>query len=97
MSEHDEPHDENEKQSEAMERQSASADVVYEAIRLEGEEELARSTAALFWSGLAAGLGMGFSLLAQALLQAAIPPAPWRHLVTILGYTVGFVFVVLGR
>jgi formate/nitrite transporter FocA (FNT family) len=88
---------EEEKQSEAMERQSASADVVYEAVRLEGEEELARPSSGLFWSGLAAGLAMGFSFLTQALLQSALPPSSWRHAVAALGYTVGFVFVVLGR
>jgi formate/nitrite transporter FocA (FNT family) len=80
-----------------MERQAVSADVVYEAIRLEGEEELDRSTSALFWSGLAAGLAMGFSFLAQGALQAMLPPEKWRPLVAVLGYTVGFVFVVLGR
>ena len=88
---------EKETQSEAMERQSASADVVYEAVRLEGEEELQRKSIALFWSGLAAGLAMGLSFLTPGLLQAAIPPAPWRHLVVSLGYTVGFLVVVLGR
>lgn len=87
----------NEAQSEAMERQSVSPDVVHEAIRLEGEEELERSSMALAWSGLAAGLAMGFSFLATAALRSAIPPAPWRHLVATLGYTVGFVFVVMGR
>ena len=88
---------EKETESEAMERQSASADVVYEAIRLEGEEELARTSSALFWSGLAAGLAMGLSFLTPGLLQAAIPPASWRHAVVSIGYTVGFLVVVLGR
>jgi len=87
----------DEQQSDAMERQAVSADVVYEAIRLEGEEELERSSAGLAWSGLAAGLAMGFSFLAQAALRSAIPPSSWRHLVAALGYTIGFVFVVLGR
>jgi formate/nitrite transporter FocA (FNT family) len=87
----------DERQAEADERRSASPDVVYEAIRLEGEEELRRSSAALLWSGLAAGLALGFSFVAQALLQSAIAPSSWRHLVTALGYTVGFVFVVVGR
>jgi formate-nitrite transporter family protein len=91
------PRADTQQQSEAMERQSVSADVVYEAIRLEGEEELDRSTSALFWSGLAAGLAMGFSFLTQGVLQAALPPTAWRPLVAVLGYTVGFVFVVLGR
>jgi formate/nitrite transporter FocA (FNT family) len=87
----------DEADAEATERQAISADVVYEAIRLEGEEELGRSTAALFWSGLAAGLAMGFSFLAQAALQAALPPTAWRPLVASLGYTVGYIIVVLGR
>jgi formate-nitrite transporter family protein len=86
-----------EKEAQAEERRSASPDVVYEAIRLEGEEELARHTSELAWSGLAAGLAMGLSFVAQALLQAAIAPTRWRPLVAALGYTVGFVFVVMGR
>ncbi len=39
----------------------------YETIRREGEEEFKRSSAALAWSGLAAGLSMGFSFVAEAL------------------------------
>src|SRR3954453_10027895 len=59
-------------------RTAPRAVVVYEAIRSEGEEELARSTAALAWSGLAAGLSMGFSLVAEGLLRTYLPDAPWR-------------------
>lgn len=44
------------------ERVAINAHVVYETIRREGEEELARSNAALTWSALAAGLSMGISL-----------------------------------
>jgi len=40
----------------AHERSSPSGKIVYRAILKEGEEELDRATAALFWSGLAAGL-----------------------------------------
>jgi hypothetical protein len=47
----------------AEERSAVSAVVVYEAIRREGGQELRRSSPALFWSGLAAGLSMGFSLI----------------------------------
>jgi formate/nitrite transporter FocA (FNT family) len=71
--------------------------VVHETIRLEGEMELERSTAALAWSGLAAGLSMGFSFLAVALLRDHLPEQPWRPLVAQLGYAVGFLIVVLGR
>jgi formate/nitrite transporter FocA (FNT family) len=73
------------------------AAIVFEAIRREGEEELERATPGLTWSGLAAGLSMGFSFVAEALLHAHLPDAPWRPLITKLGYSVGFLIVVLGR
>jgi formate/nitrite transporter FocA (FNT family) len=90
----EEPDDE---QSEGKERSSPSSSVVYQAILHEGESELERSSAALAWSGLAAGLSMGFSFLTSALLHAHLPHAKWAPLVTALGYTVGFVIVILGR
>ena len=49
------------------------------------------------WSALAAGMSMGFSFLVQAVLESALPPTSWRHLITSLGYSIGFVFVILGR
>jgi len=79
------------------ERVAIGAPVVYEAIRLEGEEELVRPFSALAWSGLAAGLSIGFSLLAEAFLTALLPDAPWRPLVTRSGYCLGFLIVILGR
>jgi formate/nitrite transporter FocA (FNT family) len=81
----------------AEERTSIGALVVHEVIRLEGENELRRTTSALAWSGLAAGLSMGFSLVAEGLIRSALPDQPWRPLVSKLGYTVGFLIVVLGR
>lgn len=36
-------------------------------------------------------------MLAQSLLQLHLPDAPWHILVASLGYSVGFVMVVLGR
>jgi formate/nitrite transporter FocA (FNT family) len=81
----------------ARQRSSPKAVIVYEAIRQEGEEELARANAALFWSGLAAGLSMGFSFLLEALLTMHIATAQWRPLVTKFGYCIGFIIVVLGR
>ncbi|MHB8732524.1 MAG: formate/nitrite transporter family protein [bacterium] len=82
---------------EAERRSALTAATVYEAVRLEGEDELARPSSALAWSGVAAGLSMGFSLLTQALIWSYLPDAPWRTLVSRLGYTVGFIIVVLGR
>lgn len=84
-------------QQESKERQAPNALIVHEAIRREGEEELRRPPAALAWSGLAAGLSMGFSLAAEGLLRAHLPDAPWRPLASKLGYSVGFLIVILGR
>lgn len=81
----------------AEERSGIRAHVVHEAVRLEGEEELKRPPSALAWSGFAAGLSMGFSLIGEGLLRAHIPDAIWRPLIAKLGYSFGFVLVVMGR
>lgn len=70
---------------------------VYEIIRAEGEAELVRRPSALWWSGLAAGLSIGFSVIAEALLSANLPESSWKPLVDNLGYSVGFLIVILGR
>lgn len=71
--------------------------VIYEIVRRHGEEEMARPVVSLWWSGVAAGLSISFSLLTQAILQTHLPDAPWRPLVADLGYSVGFVMVVMSR
>jgi formate-nitrite transporter family protein len=78
-------------------RSSPSESVVYHAIHHEGEGELERSSSALAWSGLAGGLSMGFSFLALGLLKSHLPEAKWTILVTSLGYTIGFLIIILGR
>lgn len=80
-----------------QERVAIGPHVVHETIRREGEEELKRSSSSLAWSGLAAGLSMGFSLVAEGLLAAYLPHSQWAPLVSKLGYSVGFLIVVLGR
>jgi formate/nitrite transporter FocA (FNT family) len=82
---------------EADDRSSPSAKVVHEAIRIEGTEELERPNSSIIWSGLAAGLTMGSSMLAQGILMARLPEAPWRELLAAFGYTLGFLFVTMGR
>ncbi|MGH9612157.1 MAG: formate/nitrite transporter family protein [Bryobacteraceae bacterium] len=82
---------------EAEEHTAISVGVVHEAIRHDGEEELERPLAALAWSGLAAGLSMGFSFLAEVLFQTLLPNRPWRPLLTTLGYPLGFLVVIMGR
>src|SRR3954453_21583265 len=83
--------------AEAHELSAPTGAIVYHAVRKEGEDELERNTSALAWSGLAAGMSMGFSFATEALLRAALPDAPWRPLVAKLGYSVGFLIVGLGR
>ena len=84
-------------QQEIARRTAPRAVVVHEAIRAEGELELERPYGALFWSGLAAGLSMGFSLVGQGLLESRLPDTQWETLISSFGYSLGFVVVVLGR
>ena len=71
--------------------------VIYEVIRRQGVEELARPAFSLWWSGVAGGLSISFSLLAMAILETHLAEAGWRLLVTSMGYTIGFLIVILGR
>jgi formate-nitrite transporter family protein len=73
------------------------AAAVFDIIRREGDKELIRTFHALFWSGIAAGLSIGFSVVAEAILAAHLPDAPWKFLIDNLGYSVGFLIVILGR
>lgn len=71
--------------------------VIHEIVREQGEAELARGFHGLAWSGLAAGLSIGFSFLVQAHLQAALPDTRWSQAVASFGYAIGFLIVILGR
>lgn len=85
-------------QKEVVRRRNISAVVVHEAVREEGERELRRHPVALAWSGLSAGLAMGFSMVTQGLLHAYLPhDAAWTPLLDNFGYCMGFLIVVLGR
>ncbi len=79
------------------ERKSPSGKILYGAIVAEAEEELDRPSSGLFWSGLAAGLSMGFSGFTMALIRSHLPDAKWTPLVTDFGYSLGFLVVILGR
>jgi len=83
-------------EQQARDAESLDAKTTYEVVRREGMKELDRSTSALLWSGLAAGLSMGFSFLGDGFLRAYLPDAHWRPLVAKLGYSLGFVIVILG-
>ena len=71
--------------------------VIYEVVRRLGDEEMERPLTSLWWSGVAAGLSISFSLLTQAILQTHLPDAPWQPLLTSFGYCVGFIMAVLSR
>jgi formate-nitrite transporter family protein len=90
-------HREDAEQEEAETRSSPSGKIIYKAILSEAYEELERPSSALLWSGLAAGLAMGFSMIAEGVLTANLPDTPWRMLIAKLGYSAGFLIVVLGR
>jgi formate/nitrite transporter FocA (FNT family) len=79
------------------ERTTPSTPVIYDSVRRLGVAEMERPAVSLWWSGIAAGLSISFSLLAQGILALHLPDAPWRELVIALGYPIGFVMVVLSR
>ena len=72
--------------------------LVYEIIRRDGAEELDRPTAALIFSGIAAGLVISFSFVFKAIIASYIPTdAIWTDLITNFGYTIGFLIAILGH
>ncbi len=70
-----------------------SSKELYRAVRDEGEREMRRPWASLWWSGIAAGVCMSASVLGPAVMHEAGASA----LVSDLGYCLGFLIVVLGR
>ena len=80
----------------AIEEEKLNAAVTHEAIRREGKKELERAPAALLISAFAGGLAMGLILLTSGVLHHGLPEAPWRHMVSSLGYAVGFLAITLG-
>lgn len=77
--------------------QPPRAAVLHETIRLQGDQELERTVAALFWSALAAGLTMGLSLMAMGLFNARLPDGETTKVIASLGYSAGFLAVILAR
>jgi formate/nitrite transporter FocA (FNT family) len=87
----------DEERHDAERRMPPRAAVLHEAVGAVGEEELKRTPSALAWSGLAAGMSMGFSMVASGAFKAYLPDAPFAHLVISLGYSTGFVIVIMAR
>lgn len=91
------PHLGAEERAQADEIEGIPTSVIFEAVRRQGEHELARTFEALWWSGVAAGLAISTSILCKGFLVAALPEAPWTTAVSNLGYSVGFLITILGR
>lgn len=74
-----------------------SALMLFEIVRREGAEELTRPSVSLFWSGVAAGLAISFSLAGVGMLYASTETGSTQTLLMPLGYVIGFLIVVFGR
>lgn len=99
-----EPHQDGEtpglsqdEKQEVEDHQPARAAVLHEIIRSQGDHELERTFAALFWSALAAGLTMGLSLMAMGLLNSRLPDGEGFKVIASFGYCAGFLAVILAR
>tara|TARA_B100000614_G_C14526431_1_gene484698 strand:+ start:498 stop:1319 length:822 start_codon:yes stop_codon:yes gene_type:complete len=70
---------------------------IYEVVRREGLEELARPMSSLFWSGIAAGMVLSLSIYCKAFLHGHLTGNPLQTVLSNGGYAVGFIIVILGR
>ena len=71
--------------------------LLFEVIRRDGEEELTRPLRSLGYSGVAAGIMISMSVLGEAVFRTHLPDVPWAYLIENLGYSLGFLVVILGR
>lgn len=72
-----------------------STDDIFRRVLATAAHELERPTSTFIWGALAAGLIVGFSFLARAVVTAEVQGLPL--LVGNLLYPIGFIFVILGR
>jgi formate/nitrite transporter FocA (FNT family) len=86
-----------EEESSVREATGLAPKLIYEVIRREGEEEMARPKRSLVWSGIAAGAMISLSVLGEAILRTYLPETPSRFLIENFGYSLGFLAVIMGR
>ena len=86
----------DEERHKVTDRQAPSARIIHEVVRRHGDEELERPAVSLIWSGLAGGIAISASVLGESLLASRLPDAAWSPLVASMGYTLGFLIVILG-
>ena len=64
---------ESDEEEAVREASHLSAKLVYQVVRREGDEELRRPRKSLFWSGIAAGVCISFSVIGEALFKTYLP------------------------
>ena len=80
-----------------LENAAMAPQILFKIIRQEGEEELSRSFSALAFSALAAGIFVSFSFFFRAVFHMHMSGSQFEPLISSLGYTTGFLIVILGR
>jgi formate-nitrite transporter family protein len=80
----------------SVESSRPSVDEIYERVRNDAEEELARTPSALAFPALFAGFSIGASILAYAAAVTEVPGAA-APFVAALVYPIGYIAVILGR
>lgn len=87
-----------EERDDVAEHGNLSALTVYSIILREGEAELHRPKTSLWWSGVAAGIGVSTSVLAEGTVRSNLGgDHPYLTLIESFGYAFGFVLVILSR
>ena len=84
-------------EKDVRDNQSLNSVSLYAIVHREGLEELQRPMMSLWWSGVAAGIGISISILAEGILHHLFANSPHQFVIENLGYTVGFVLVIVGR
>jgi formate/nitrite transporter FocA (FNT family) len=74
-----------------------SAHQIFEEVVTNAREELARSSTALMFSGVAGGISMGLTGLAVALAISYLGDGPVQQFIAFAFYPIGFIVVVIGR
>lgn len=77
--------------------ESPTSPEIYIEIAREGIKEMGRPSGSLFWSAIAAGLLVSFSLIVKGALYEQTHGLAVGHAIDSLGYTVGFVAVIFCR
>jgi formate/nitrite transporter FocA (FNT family) len=71
--------------------------VIHEVVRRHGDEEMERPAFSLLISALAGGIAICTSILAEAQMELLLPDEKWRPLVACMGYSTGFLVVILSH